>query len=154
MLKKIIVGIYCLVALVLMSFSSTNQIALSKNAVQNEPIALTWQLLANLSNSLRVMANYNQVIKESFQGKKVQISGYIIPVDSKSYVLSKNMYSHCFFCSTSAGIETILGIQFKGKTPRLKTDTYVTLTGTFFYNDKNKDDWTFSVHNATFTTKK
>lgn len=154
MLKKIIVGIYCLVALVLMGFSSTNQLTTFKNSVQDQPIGLTWQVLGNLSNSLRVMANYNQVIKESFHGKKVQISGYIIPVDSKSYVLSKNMYSHCFFCSTSAGIETILGIQFKGKTPRLKTDTYVTLTGTFFYNDKNKDDWTFSVHNATFTTKK
>ncbi|WCM43272.1 hypothetical protein MG290_06330 [Flavobacterium sp. CBA20B-1] len=154
MLKKGIIGIYCGLALFLMSFSVQQGTSFSNTNMQNQPIALNWQVLGNISNSLRVMANYGATIKESFHGKKITISGYIIPVDSKSYVLSKNVYSHCFFCSTSAGIETVMGIQFKGKTPRLKTDTYVTLEGTFFYNDTNKDDWTFSVHEAVIASKK
>ena len=47
-----------------------------------------------------------------------------------------------------------MGIQFKNKTPRLKTDTYITLEGTFFYNDKNKDDLIFNIQNAVITNKK
>ena len=126
----------------------------NQNNSQEELTEMTWEVLANISKSMRVMANYSNTIKESLHGKKIKISGYVIPIDSKSYVLSKNMYSHCFFCSTSAGIETIMGIQFKNKPPRLKTDTFITLEGTFFYNDKNKDDWTFYVQNAVITNKK
>jgi len=150
MLKKIIITLYVATALFLMGFTPQN----NQHNSQEEPIEMTWEVLANISKSMKVMANYSNTIKESLHGKKIKISGYVIPIDSKSYVLSKNMYSHCFFCSTSAGIETIMGIQFKNKPPRLKTDTFITLEGTFFYNDKNKDDWTFYVQNAVITNKK
>ncbi|WLD23377.1 DUF3299 domain-containing protein [Flavobacterium dauae] len=150
MLKKIIITLYVITALFLMGFTPQN----NQNNSQEEPTEMTWEVLANISKSMRVMANYSNTIKESLHGKKIKISGYVIPIDSKSYVLSKNMYSHCFFCSTNAGIETIMGIQFKNKPPRLKTDTFITLEGTFFYNDKNKDGWTFYVQNAVITNKK
>lgn len=155
MLRKIIIAVYCGLAVFLMNFSIIKKDrSLTKTNVQDQPIEVTWLMLGRLGGSLQVMQNYGDVIKESLQGKKIKISGFVIPIDSKSYVLSKNVYSHCFFCSTSAGIETVMGIQFKNKPPRLKTDTYITLEGTFFYNDKNKDDWTFYVQNAVITNKK
>ncbi len=155
MLKKIVIAVYSGLAVFLMSFSTgKTEKSFAQTNVQDQPTEVTWQMLGRMGGSLQVMANYGDVIKESLQGKKIKISGFVIPTDSKSYVLSKNVYSHCFFCSTSAGIETIMGIQFKNKPPRLKTDTYITLEGTFFFNDKNKDDWTFSIHNAVITHKK
>lgn len=146
-------GVYAATAVFLMSFSSGTVNVKSTEIQEQALIDLTWDQLANVSRSLKIMADYDNVIRESLHGKKIKISGFIIPVDAKSYVLSKNMFSHCFFCST-AGIETILGIRFKGKQARLKTDTFVTLEGTFFYNDKDKDDWPFSIHNAVITAKK
>src|SRR5690606_5120483 len=105
----IIIAVYCGLALVLMSFSTAKNF--KEITLQDQPMELTWQMLGRMGGSLKVMANYGDVIKESLQGKKIKISGFVIPIDSKSYVLSKNVYSHCFFCSTSAGIETITGIQ-------------------------------------------
>lgn len=156
MLKKIVVAAYVGIACFLTSFTPkiSSDDRTQHNKIQEQPIDITWQVLANMNASLQVMSNYGNIIKENVHGKKIKVSGFVIPIDSKSYVLSKNVYSHCFFCSTSAGAETILGIQFKSKPPRLKTDTYISLEGTFFYNDKNSDDWKFSIHNAVITYKK
>lgn len=154
MLKKIIITVYCGLAFFLMSFSADKTKKFNETTVQDQPTEVTWQMLGRMGGSLKVMANYGDAIKESLQGKKIRISGFVIPTDNKSYVLSKNVYSHCFFCSISAGIETIMGIQFKNKQPRLKTDDYITLEGVFYFNDKNKDDWTFSIQNAVITNKK
>lgn len=148
-------GLYTGSAAFLMGFVPKTQadILLEQTNIQEQPTEITWQMLANISGSMKVMPNYSNIIKESLHGKKIKVKGFIIPVDSKSYVLSKNVFSHCFFCSTNAGIETIMGIRFKNKAPRLKTDTFVTMEGTFFYNDKDKDDWTYSIHNAVITLK-
>ena len=155
MLKKIIIAVYCGLAIFLLSFSTTKTTkSVAKTIVQDQPTEVTWQMLGRMGGSLRVMQNYGDVIKESLQGKKIKISGFVIPLDSKSYVLSKNVYSHCFFCNKNAGIETLNGNQIKNKTPRLKTDTYITIEGTFFYNEKNKDDLIFNIQNAVITNKK
>jgi len=146
--------VYCGLAVFLMSFSTSKNAYSVLTNVQDHPTEVTWQMLGRMGGSLQVMQNYGDVIKESLQGKKIKISGFVIPLDSKSYVLSKNVYSHCFFCNKNAGIETLMGIQFKNKTPRLKTDSYITLEGTFFYNDKNKDDLIFNIQNAIITNKK
>ena len=154
MLKKIIIAVYGGLAVFLMSFSTNKNEYTVQTDVQDQPTEVTWQMLGRMGGSLQVMQNYGDVIKESLQGKKIKISGFVIPLDSKSYVLSKNVYSHCFFCNKNAGIETLMGIKFKNKTPRLKTDTFITLEGTFFYNDKNKDDLIFNIQNAVITNKK
>jgi len=153
MLKKSIIGLYLGTAVFLMSFSSETNNSKNIDFQKQSRVEIMWDQLGNISKSLQVMSNYSNVIKESLHGREIKISGFILPVDAKSYVLSKNVFSHCFFCST-AGVETIIGIEFKGKTPRLKTDAFVTLEGTFFYNDKDKDDWLFSIHNAVITDKK
>ena len=154
MLKKIIIAVYCGLAVFLMSFSTSKNGYSVQTNIQDQPTEITWQMLGRMGGSLQVMQNYGDVIKEPLQGKKIKISGFVIPLDSKSYVLSKNVYSHCFFCNKNAGIETLMGIQFKNKTPRLKTDTFITLEGTFFYNDKTKDDLIFNIQNAVITNKK
>lgn len=154
MLKKTVIAVYCGLAVFLMSFSTNKNEYTVQTDVQDQPTEVTWQMLGRMGGSLQVMQNYGDVIKESLQGKKIKISGFVIPLDSKSYVLSKNVYSHCFFCNKNAGIETLMGIKFKNKTPRLKTDTFITLEGTFFYNDKNKDDLIFNIQNAVITNKK
>lgn len=153
MLKKLIIGLYAATAVFLMGFTSGTANTKYAEIQEQDRTEITWEQLANISRSLKMMGNFDNVIRESLHGKKIKMSGYIIPADTKSYVLSKNVFSHCFFCST-AGIETIMGIRFKGKLPRLKTDAYVTLEGTFFYNDKDRDDWPFSIHNAVITFKK
>ena len=155
MLKKTVIAAYCGLAVFLMSFSTSKTTkSFAKTIVQDQPTEVTWRMLGRMGGSLQVMQNYGDVIKESLQGKKIKISGFVIPLDSKSYVLSKNVYSHCFFCNKNAGIETLMGIQFKNKTPRLKTDAFITLEGTFFYNDKTKDDLIFNIQNAVITNKK
>lgn len=78
------------------------------------------------------------------------MSGFIIPIDNKNYALSKNVFASCFFCG-QAGPETIMGIKFKNPNIKLKTDQYVTLTGTFRYNDTDVDDWIYHVENAVIT---
>jgi hypothetical protein len=79
--------------------------------------------------------------------KKIFISGFIVPIDNKSYALSKNVFAACFFCGKS-GPESIVGLNFKGATPKLKTDQYVTIEGTFRYNEDDADDWIYNLDNA------
>ena len=97
MLKKTVIAVYCVLAVFLMSFSTNKKAkSFAEINVQDQPIEVTWQMLGRMGGSLQVMQNYGDVIKESLQGKKIKISGFVIPLDSKSYVLSKNVYSHCF----------------------------------------------------------
>jgi hypothetical protein len=76
--------------------------------------------------------------------KKVVIKGFIVPIDSKNYAISKNVFASCFFCG-KAGPETIAGLKFKGNLPKLKTDQYVTVQGVFRYNEDNADDWIYNI---------
>ena len=41
-----------------------------------------------------------------------------------------------------------MGIKFKGATPKLKTDTYLTLKGTFRYSETDVEDWIYHIENA------
>lgn len=79
--------------------------------------------------------------------KRIVMSGFIIPIDNTTYALSKNVFASCFFCG-QAGPETIMGIKFKGATPRLKTDQYVTLEGVFRYNETDVEDWIYHIEDA------
>ncbi len=118
MLKKSIIGLYLGTAVFLMSFSSETNNSKNIDFQKQSRVEIMWDQLGNISKSLQVMSNYSNVIKESLHGREIKISGFIISVDAKSYVLSKNVFSHCFFCST-AGVETIMGIEFKGNPPPL-----------------------------------
>jgi len=79
--------------------------------------------------------------------KRIAMSGFIVPIDNTTYALSKNVFAACFFCG-QAGPETIMGIKFRGSTPKLKTDQYVTLEGNFRINENDVEDWIYHIEDA------
>ena len=139
----------------MMSFSDrTTSIAKVTNKTSISSDTLTWKMLGDIKYTRKKHATYGEVefpqvnMKlKMMQKKTVYMSGFIVPIDNKSYALSKNVFAACFFCGKS-GPETIAGIKFKGATPKLKTDTYVTLKGTFRYNETDVEDWIYHIENA------
>jgi hypothetical protein len=138
-----------------MSFSDS-KITTTKSVVETSVAndTLTWKMLGDIKYTRKKHATYGEVefpqvnMKlKTMQKKTVYMSGFIVPIDNKSYALSKNVFAACFFCGKS-GPETIAGIKFKGATPKLKTDTYVTLKGTFRYNETDVEDWIYHIENA------
>lgn len=119
---------------------------------------LTWKLLAQIKYLKKPSKDYPEgvmypVINSTLKTKNkkpITMSGFIIPIDNKTYALSKNVFASCFFCG-QAGPETIMGIKFKNPNMKLKTDQYVTLQGTFRYNDSDVDDWIYHIDNAVIT---
>ena len=139
----------------LMSFSDSKTTT-TKSVVETSVVndTLTWKMLGDIKYTRKKHATYGEVefpqvnMKlKTMQKKTVYMSGFIVPIDNKSYALSKNVFAACFFCGKS-GPETIAGIKFKGATPKLKTDTYVTLKGTFRYNETDVEDWIYHIENA------
>lgn len=122
---------------------------------------LTWKLLAQIKYLKKPSPDYPEgvmypVINPTLKAKnkkQIVMSGFIIPIDNKNYALSQNVFASCFFCG-KAGPESIMGIKFKDPSIKLKTDQYVTLTGTFRYNDSDVDDWIYHVENAVITKGK
>ena len=122
---------------------------------QAKPDTLTWKVLGEIKYVKKPSKDYPDgvmfpIINSNLKlkgKKKIVMSGFIIPIDNVSYALSKNVFASCFFCG-QAGPETIMGIKFKGATPKLKTDQYVTMEGTFRYNDNDVNDWIYHIENA------
>ncbi len=139
----------------MMSFSDrTTSIEKTTNKSSISSDTLTWKMLGDIKYIRKKHATYGEVefpqvnMKlKMMQKKTIYMSGFIVPIDNKSYALSKNVFAACFFCGKS-GPETIAGIKFKGATPKLKTDTYVTLKGTFRYNETDVEDWIYHIENA------
>ena len=159
---KIIVALF--VAFFLFSFTNSekNAVKIKSKTSSNVFFAedtLTWKLLGNISYSKKTVKDYGEVdfpvvnAKLKSLGKKtVVISGFIIPIDSKNYAISKNVFAACFFCGKS-GPETLAGIKFRGSLPKLNTDQYVTLKGTFRYNETDIEDWIYHIEDAVIVKK-
>lgn len=120
---------------------------------------LSWKLLGLIKYVKRPHPEYeegamypiiNTALKQK-SGKEVVMSGYVIPIDHKSYALSKNTFAACFFCG-KAGPETIAGLHFKSKSlPKLKTDQYITVKGVFRTNEKDVEDWIYHIDQVVIT---
>ena len=115
---------------------------------------LTWKLLGEIKYLKKKHASYGEVDfpvintkLKKLAKKTIVMSGFIVPIDNKNYALSKNVFASCFFCGKS-GPETIMGIKFRGATPKLKTDTYLTIKGTFRPNEDDVEDWIYNYDNA------
>lgn len=136
--------------------SVSKSIATVTNAVVAD--TLSWKLLGQIKYIKKASPDYPEgvmfpVVNPTLKAKNkkpIVMSGFIIPIDNKNYALSKNVFASCFFCG-QAGPETIMGIKFKNPNMKLKTDQYVTLQGTFRYNDNDVDDWIYHVENAVIT---
>ncbi len=160
MRKTFFIAALLLSGFFLASVGSPSQI-ISKKAAAPATLAsdtLTWKLLGQIKYIKKPSADYPEgvmfpVVNTTLKAKnkkQITMSGFIIPIDNKNYALSKNVFASCFFCG-QAGPETIMGIKFKNPNMKLKTDQYVTLTGTFRYNDSDVDDWIYHVENAVIT---
>jgi hypothetical protein len=121
---------------------------------------LTWKVLADIDYKKKPTKDYpegvmfpviNHTLKAK-QGKPIVMSGFVIPIDEKSYALSKNVFASCFFCG-KAGPESIVGIKLKNNGQKFKTDQYITLQGTFRYNDTDVEDWIYHIENAVVVKK-
>lgn len=122
--------------------------------IVSNPDTLSWKLLGDIKYVKKQHKTYGEVMFPQVNAKlkltnkkRIVMSGFIIPIDNKSYALSKNVFASCFFCGKS-GPETIMGLKFKGDTPKLKTDQYVTVEGDFRYNDTDVEDWVYHVDNV------
>ena len=161
MRKLYTVAIVAIVSIITFSFTEKNTL-IEKSSSKNVVLAdtLTWKLLGQIDYKKKPDKKYGEVMfpvinpkLKAIQGKPIVITGFIIPIDNKNYAISKNVFAACFFCGKS-GPETIMGIKFKGDLPKLKTDQYVTLKGTFRYNDSDVEDWIYHVENAVITAGK
>ena len=141
----------------LFSFQNQSEVATfksSKNVVVSAD-TLTWKMLGEIKYMKKKHLSYGEVDfpiintkLKKLAKKTIVMSGFIVPIDNKNYALSKNVFASCFFCGKS-GPETIAGIKFKGGAfPKLKTDTYVTLKGTFRYNETDVEDWIYHIEDA------
>lgn len=104
---------------------------------------ITWELLKNVEfdeiwseefQAYYMVPKFSESVKQ-MDGKKVQIRGFIIPVDivQDYYVLSANPYSSCFFCG-QAGPESVMEIQMIKKYEGLRMDQVITYKGTLKLN--------------------
>lgn len=148
----------------------TNTLHLEKNAIKfnleelyaEEHIALdkdvetviTWSTLRNVRYEEKPDPTYKVVYKPIYgksirdlEDKTIQIKGFIIPITSNTFALSKNPFAACYFCG-QAGPETVMGIQFRKLKDKLKTDMFVTLKGKFILNYDNPDDWMYHIIDA------
>lgn len=145
----------------MMSFSdSTTSSVKTTNKSSVAADTLTWKMLGDIKYVRKKHATYGEVefpqvnLKlKSYHNKTVYLTGFIVPIDSKNYALSKNVFAACFFCGKS-GPETITGLKFKGTFPKLKTDTYLTIKGTFKVNETDVDNWIYNIENAEIVSKK
>ena len=138
-------------------FSFQNQSEVATYDVSKKFVAadtLTWKMLGEIKYMKKKHASYGEVDfpiintkLKKLAKKTIVMSGFIVPIDNKNYALSKNVFASCFFCGKS-GPETIMGIKFKGATPKLKTDTYLTIKGTFRPNENDVEDWIYNFDNA------
>jgi hypothetical protein len=150
-----------LVAITLFSFNKKEEkTSFKKNHNIVYADTLTWSLLGKIDFIKKADKLYGEVMfpiinpkLKAMSTKTVIMSGFIIPIDNKNYALSKNVFAACFFCGKS-GPETIVGLKFKGDLPKLKTDQYLTLKGTFRYNENDVEDWIYHIENAEIVSLK
>ena len=151
---KIMVALF--LGVFLFSFQNQSEVATFKSS-KNVVVAadtLTWKMLGEIKYMKKKHVSYGEVDfpiintkLKKLAKKTIVMSGFIVPIDNKNYALSKNVFASCFFCGKS-GPETIMGIKFKGATPKLKTDTYLTIKGTFRPNENDVEDWIYNCDNA------
>lgn len=116
------------------------------------PKPLTWEVLKDVKYKKRYNKEYDQYFDypvfgekvKVFDGQKISVKGYMIPLDVGLYALSKNPYASCFFCG-GAGPETIMGLTFAKPPKRYKTDEFLTLHGVFRLNGSDVNSFMYQL---------
>ena len=125
---------------------TTHRASVKPVTVAAEPVKLSWETLRDVTFKKKWYAEesvymlyptFGQNIQK-LNGKPVELTGYILPVDLESniYVLSAFPYSACFFCG-GAGPESVVSLKFKKSDKKFKTDERRTFRGTLKLNADN-----------------
>lgn len=120
-----------------------------------------WQTLAEVSfKSEADKAGYTverpmfSKYLKSFQGKKVKLKGYIIPLEESGgkgkFMLSSLPFNVCYFCG-AAGPETVVEVETKESVKF--TTKQITMEGLLHLNDADPDHHIYILKSATFTSK-
>jgi hypothetical protein len=91
---------------------------------------------------------------KTFQGKKVRLKGYIIPLEESGgkgkFMLSSLPFNVCYFCG-AAGPETVVAIE---TTEEIKfTTKQIIMEGSLYLNDADPDHHIYILKSATLITK-
>ena len=124
--------------------SDTFSYKIDKNGV----IQLDWKMLGHIKFNEQFTPEldayvpypiFHPTIKQ-MEGKKIEIKGYIIPIDEvgddKLLVLSAYPFTNCFFCG-GAGPETVMDIHINETHKRFKQDAVTTFRGKLRLNDSD-----------------
>lgn len=123
----------------------------------NEPIVLNWMKLQRVPTrpvslpgveGLLPLPVFPDAIR-AFEGKLVEIDGYVIPLDKsgKTLVLSAYAMAECFFCG-KAGPASVMTVVLAKNSKKYKTDQLATFRGRLKLNDKNPEELFFVLENA------
>jgi len=115
-----------------------------------------WQVLAEVSFKSTQDANGYSIEKplfsrylQSFQGKKVTLKGYMIPLGESGgagkFMLSALPFNVCYFCG-AAGPETVIEIDTDEKIKF--TTKQIIMEGVLFLNDKDPDHHIYILKSA------
>jgi len=111
-----------------------------------QPIVLNWMILQRVNTlpvsiqgveGLLPLPVFPEKIK-AYDGKLVEIDGYVIPLDKsgKTLVLSSFSMAECFFCG-KAGPASVMTVKLKKADKKYKTDQLATFRGRLRLNDKD-----------------
>lgn len=114
-----------------------------KNPSTDGLTEVTWERLKDVSFENKYVEAEDQYFSfptfgepvMALDGKKVFISGYLVPVDpdAKVYVLSAYNFASCFFCG-NAGPESVMELNLVEEGKEFFTDQWATFSGTFRLN--------------------
>lgn len=118
-----------------------------------------WQVLAEVSFKTEAdKAGYTierplfSKYLKTFQGKKVRLKGYIIPLEESGgkgkFMLSSLPFNLCYFCG-AAGPETVVEVDTKESVKF--TTKQIVIEGTLDLNDTDPDHHIYILRTATFT---
>lgn len=92
--------------------------------------------------------NFGDIV-QSLEGRKVFLTGYVLPIDPVYIVLSANPMSQCFFCGNS-GPESLLRLMFKNHDipKKFKMDEFMAFSGTLKLNAGNVEELMYILEDA------
>jgi len=114
-----------------------------------------WHVLAEVgfkktrlaSGEMEVPVFSNQL--KTYNGKKIRLKGFIIPVsetgDESKFMLSSLPFNVCYFCG-AAGPETIVEVETNKKVKF--TSTSIWMEGILFLNEKDPDHHIYILKSA------
>lgn len=120
---------------------------------------VTWQHLSKVSFVDKMNEEYDAMVAypvfqpsvKKLDGQKIQIKGYVIPLeetgDESIVILSAFPFTSCFFCG-GAGPETVIDVQLKKQKTRFKQDDMISFRGKLRLNDSDLDYLNYILEEA------